>query len=86
MCWCQEHYEVSWWSLAVFGGLWRSLAVLVSFWLALLGAVCATHVEGHQAGPRMLLHALRHYVLQVKIILVDFNLALSTLTANPRQV
>jgi len=83
MCWCQEHYGVSWRSLAVFGGFgW----VLVSFWLALLGAICATHVEGHQAGPRMLLHALRHYVLQVKIILVDFNLALSTLTANPRQV
>ena len=34
-------------------------------------------------GPRALLHALHHYVLQAKIILVDFNLAFSTPTAKP---
>ena len=34
-------------------------------------------------GARALLHALRHYALWVKIILADFNLAVSTLTAKP---
>ena len=36
-------------------------------------ATCTACVEGHRAGPRALLHALRHYGLQVKIILADFN-------------
>ena len=35
------------------------------------------------AGPRVLLHALHHYALQAKIILADFNLAVSTPTAKP---
>ena len=33
--------------------------------------------------PRALLHALRHYALQAEIILVDFNLAVSTQTDKP---
>ena len=33
--------------------------------------------------PRALLHALRHYALQAKIILADFNLVVSTQTAKP---
>ena len=36
-------------------------------------AVCTAHIEGHQARPRALLHALRHYALRAKIVLVDFN-------------
>ena len=32
-------------------------------------------------GPRVLVHALRHYMLQAKIMLADFNLAVSTQTA-----
>ena len=44
-----------------------------------------------RAGPRVLLHSLRHYALQAKIILADFNLAVSTPTAklpnlNPCQI
>ena len=31
--------------------------------------------------PRVLLHELRHYALRVKIILADFNLAVSIQTA-----
>ena len=47
-------------------------------------AICTTRVEGRRVGPRVLLHALRHsrhYTLRVKIILVDFNLAVATQTA-----
>ena len=41
--------------------------------------------------PTALLYALHHYMLQAKIILVDFNLVVSTLTAKlpnliPRQI
>ena len=43
-------------------------------------ATWKTHVEGCQAGPRALLHALRHYTLRATIIL---NLAVSTPTAKP---
>ena len=39
--------------------------------------------EGHQAGPRALLQALCHYVLQVKIKLVEFNLVVSSPAAKP---
>ena len=39
-----------------------------------------SRVERRRVGPRALLHALHHYPLQ-KIILADFNLAVSTLTA-----
>ena len=42
--------------------------------------------RGAPGRTKMLLHASHHYVLQAKIILVDFNSALSTLTAKPRQV
>ena len=42
-------------------------------------AICTAH-EG--VGPRVLLHALCHYMLWVKIF-ADFNLAVSTLTAKP---
>ena len=38
------------------------------------------HIEEHQVQPRVLLHAIRHYALQAKIILTDFNLAVSTPT------
>ena len=38
-------------------------------------------MEGHQSGPRVLLHALRHYTLRAKIILADLNLAVSIPTA-----
>ena len=41
-------------------------------------AISTAHVEGCKAGPRALLHALCHYTLQAKMILVDFNLAVST--------
>ena len=45
-------------------------------------AICRAYVEGRRVEPRALLHALRrYYVLRVKIILADFNLAVSTLTA-----
>ena len=46
-------------------------------------AMCTACVEGCWVGPRALLHALRHYTLRVKIISVDFNLAVSTWTAKP---
>ena len=46
-------------------------------------ATCATHIEGHWVGPRVLLHALHHYSLRVKIILADFNLEVSTPTTKP---
>ena len=39
--------------------------------------------SAYMAGPRVLLHALHHYALQAKIILVNFNLAVSTPTAKP---
>ena len=45
-------------------------------------AICTAHEEGRWAGPRVLLHALCHYTLWVKI-LADFNLAVSTPTAKP---
>ena len=45
-------------------------------------AICTAHEEGCWAGPRVLLHALCHYMLWVKIF-ADFNLAVSTLTAKP---
>ena len=35
-------------------------------------AICTARVERCRAGPRALLHALHHYPLRVKIILVDF--------------
>ena len=44
---------------------------------------CTARVEWRRVGPRVLLHALRHYVLQAKIILADSNLAISTQTAKP---
>ena len=46
-------------------------------------AVCTAHIVGHQAGPRALLHALRHYTLRAKTKLVGFNLGVSTLTTKP---
>ena len=46
-------------------------------------AISIDCIERHGAGPRVLLHALRHYALRVKIILADFNLAVSTPTAKP---
>ena len=42
---------------------------------------CTACVEGCWAGPRALLHVLYHYVLRAKIMLVDFNLAVSTPSA-----
>ena len=45
--------------------------------------MCTACIEGRRAGPRALLHALHHYALRVKIILADFNLAVSTPTAKP---
>ena len=45
--------------------------------------ICTARVEGCRAGPRALLLVLRHYMLWMKIILVDFNLAVSTPTAKP---
>ena len=46
-------------------------------------AICAARIEGSQAGPRALLHELHHYALRAKIILADFNLAVSTFTTKP---
>ena len=46
-------------------------------------AISTACVEGCRGRPRVLLHALRHYALRAKIILADFNLAVSTLTAKP---
>ena len=43
-------------------------------------AMCTACVDECWVGPRVLLHALRHYTLRVKIISVDFNLAVSTWT------
>ena len=40
-------------------------------------------IEGCWAGLRAVLHALRHYALRAKIILADFNSAVSTPTAKP---
>ena len=39
----------------------------------------ASYMEGHYTGPRALLHAFHHDMLQGKIILADFNLAVSIL-------
>ena len=45
-------------------------------------AICTARVEvPGQVEPRVLLHALCHYALQTKIILADFNLAVSTQTS-----
>ena len=49
-------------------------------------ATCTAHIERCRARPRVLLHALHHYVLRAKIILVDFNLSVSTLAANPQNL
>ena len=47
-------------------------------------AICTGRVGGCQAGPRALLHALHHnYALRAKIMLTDFNVAVSTPTAKP---
>ena len=46
-------------------------------------AICTAHVERRRVEPRVLLHALCHYALQAKIILVDFNLTVSTQTTKP---
>ena len=46
-------------------------------------AICTAHIEGCQAGPRALLHALHHYAGRVKIILAHFNLVVTTPTAKP---
>ena len=40
-------------------------------------AISTAHVVGHQVGPRVPLHAFCHYVLWAKMILVNFNLAVS---------
>ena len=40
-------------------------------------------LEGRRAGLRALLHALHRYMLRAKIILVDFNLVVSTPTVKP---
>ena len=44
-------------------------------------AMCTVCIDGCWVGPRALLHALRHYMLRVKIKSVDFSLAVSTWTA-----
>ena len=44
-------------------------------------AMCTARVEGHRVGSRALLHAIHHCALRAKIIIADFNLAVSTLTA-----
>ena len=45
-------------------------------------AICTARVEAPgMVEPRALLHALCHYALQAKIILADFNLAISTQTS-----
>ena len=54
-------------------------------------AICTARIEGCRVEPRALLHALCHYTLRAKIILADFNLAVSTQTAKlpnliPRQI
>ena len=41
-------------------------------------AIFTAHVEGRQVELRVLLHALSHYTLRVKIILADFKLVFST--------
>ena len=56
-----------------------SARVLCHMWCYI--AICTAHVEGRQAGPRALLHALHHYSLQAKTILADLNLAVTTPTA-----
>ena len=48
---------------------------------AKLAIICTTCIEGCQAVPKVLLHALRHYGLWVNIILAHFNLVVSTPTA-----
>ena len=35
-------------------------------------AICKTDIDGYQAGPRALLHAVCHYMLWTKIILVTY--------------
>ena len=49
--------------------------------------ICTARIEGCRAGPRALLHALCHYALRAwhraKILLADFNLAVSIPTAKP---
>ena len=44
-------------------------------------AICTAYIEERHAGPRALLHPLCHYALCAKIILANFNLVVSTLTA-----
>ena len=46
-------------------------------------AICTARVEWHRVGPRALLHALCHYALWAKIILAEFNLAVSVEIAKP---
>ena len=49
-------------------------------------AICTGRVEGHGIGPRALLHALHHYTLQAKILLVDFNLTVFQAKLPNRQI
>ena len=44
-------------------------------------AICTAIVWRCRVGPRALLHALLHYVFRAKIILTNFNSAVSTPTA-----
>ena len=46
-------------------------------------AICTACIEGRWAGPRVILHALLHDVLRSKIVVADFNLAVSTPTTKP---
>lgn len=46
-----------------------------------VAAKCTARLEGYQVGPKVLLRALCHYVLPAEIVLADFNLEVSTLTA-----
>ena len=39
--------------------------------------------SSREGASRVLLHALCHYMLQIKMILEDFNLAVSSPTAKP---
>ena len=43
--------------------------------------ICTAHVDGCPAVLRVLLHALHQYALRAKIVLADFILVVSTLTA-----
>ena len=54
-------------------------------------AICTASVWRRRVEPRVLLHESCHYVLRMKIILADFNLAVSIQTAKlpnliPRQI